>query len=167
MQHSADHEDEDRKPLLPQDNKRNISALHIGVVAFFAVASGPIGIEDAIGAAGPMFTLITLAVVSIFWALPQAFMSVELSTMFTENGGYIIWVQSALGNFAGFVNAYCNIYSNMFDISLYPVSLYNSVSCLFLYTLRYYSFNTYNKYMISQMESDWPSSLPLLYSSTF
>jgi amino acid transporter len=121
-----------RLPLIPKGSgadlrigtihSRKVTALHIGVVAFFAVASGPIGIEDAIGAAGPMYTLITLAVVAVCWALPQAFMSVELSTMFTENGGYIIWVQTAFGGFAGFLNAYCNVFANFFDVALYPVS---------------------------------------------
>jgi amino acid transporter len=111
-------------------HKRRVTALHIGVVAFFAVASGPIGIEDAIGAAGPVYTLITLVVVSLAWALPQGYMSIELSTMFPENGGYIMWVRSAFGDFVGFFNAYCNMWCNFFDVAMYPILFVQYIQAL-------------------------------------
>lgn len=55
-------------------------------------AGGPFGIEEAVGAAGPLPVFISLFVLGFFWALPQALMTAELSTIYPENGGYIVWV---------------------------------------------------------------------------
>jgi len=50
--------------------------------------------------------------VCIFWALPQALMSAELALMMNTNGGNIMWVQAAFGEFIGFVSAGCYVASS-------------------------------------------------------
>lgn len=45
----------------------------------------------------------------------------ELSTMIDENGGYILWVRRGLGEYAGWVNAFNSIASNVCDLPTYPV----------------------------------------------
>jgi len=42
----------------------------------------------------------------LVWSLPQALLSAELSLMVNVNGGNVIWVQRAFGDFVGWVNAY-------------------------------------------------------------
>ena len=58
---------------------------------------------SAVAAGGPLLTLITIVGISIFWSLPQALMSAELSLMMEVNGGNVVWVQRAFGDFLGWV----------------------------------------------------------------
>jgi len=44
-----------------------------------------------VGTAGPAITLIGLLLLPIVYALPQALMTAELSSMMDENGGYVLW----------------------------------------------------------------------------
>ena len=41
--------------------------------------------------------------------------------MISENGGYILWVRRGLGQYAGWVNAFNCIASNVCDLPTYPV----------------------------------------------
>eukprot|EP01138_Halocafeteria_seosinensis_P008386 gb/GECG01008569.1/.p1 GENE.gb/GECG01008569.1/~~gb/GECG01008569.1/.p1 ORF type:complete len:670 (+),score=59.03 gb/GECG01008569.1/:1-2010(+) len=101
--------------------ERTVGAIGLAFVAFVSVCGGPFGIEDAVGAAGPLITLVSLLVLGVFWSLPQALMTAELSTIYDENGGYIVWVYEALGPYWGFVNAVNSVASNVCDLPLYPV----------------------------------------------
>ena len=49
-------------------------------------------------------------------------MTVEMSTMMSQNGGYIVWTSRAFGSFGAWVNGYCSMASNVFDGALYPVA---------------------------------------------
>jgi amino acid transporter len=100
---------------------RKVTWIALASVAFFASASGPIGIESAVQAAGPVFTLIALALVALMWSVPQSLMSAELATMFAQNGGSVLWVESALGPSLGALNIYSTIIRNIIDLALYPV----------------------------------------------
>ncbi|TMW59253.1 hypothetical protein Poli38472_004322 [Pythium oligandrum] len=100
---------------------RTINYLTLGFIAYFAVAAGPFGVEDAVHAAGPYPVLVAVVVLPFTWGLPQALMTAELSTMIDENGGYILWVRRGLGEFAGWMNAFNSIASNVCDLPTYPV----------------------------------------------
>lgn len=100
---------------------RTINYLTLGFIAYFAVAAGPFGVEGAVRAAGPFPVLVAVVVLPFTWGLPQALMTAELSTMIDENGGYILWVRRGLGEFAGWVNAFNSIASNVCDLPTYPV----------------------------------------------
>ena len=67
--------------------KRSISAFRLAMITYFFTCGGPFGIESAVGAAGPLYSLIAVFAIPIFWALPQALMSAELSLMMNQNGG--------------------------------------------------------------------------------
>jgi amino acid transporter len=98
-----------------------VGLLKFVFLAFFLTCGGPYGIEDAVGAAGPLITLCAFVVLPIIWAVPQALMTAEMATMMAENGGYVVWVQRAFGDFLGWVNAYDRLFCNIFDLALYPV----------------------------------------------
>ena len=55
----------------------------------------------AVRAGGAFLTMIGIIVVSFFWALPQALMAAELSLMMDVNGGAVVWIQRAFGDFVG------------------------------------------------------------------
>lgn len=90
-------------------------------LTFFAVCGGDYGLEDSVGAAGPLFTMIGLLVLPWLWSLPIALMTAELSAMIPESGGYVIWINRAFGPFAAHQNAIWNLVANAFDNALYPV----------------------------------------------
>ncbi|KAI9909538.1 hypothetical protein PsorP6_014807 [Peronosclerospora sorghi] len=75
---------------------RTINHITLGFIAYFAVASGPFGVEDAIRAPGPDPVLLVVLLQPITWGLPQALMTAELSKRMDENGGYILWVRRRL-----------------------------------------------------------------------
>eukprot|EP01138_Halocafeteria_seosinensis_P005150 gb/GECG01005265.1/.p1 GENE.gb/GECG01005265.1/~~gb/GECG01005265.1/.p1 ORF type:complete len:616 (+),score=49.19 gb/GECG01005265.1/:1-1848(+) len=100
---------------------RTIGVVSLAFLAYVSVCGGPFGIEPAVGAAGPLITLIALIVAGIFWALPQSLLTAELSTIYDENGGYIVWVQESLGPFWGFVNGQNALVANLCDLPSYVV----------------------------------------------
>ncbi|TYZ57249.1 hypothetical protein PybrP1_008806 [[Pythium] brassicae (nom. inval.)] len=100
---------------------RTINHITLGFIAYFAVAAGPFGVEDAVRAAGAYPVLLAVVLLPFTWGLPQALMTAELSTMIDENGGYILWVRRGLGEYAGWVNAFNSIASNVCDLPTYPV----------------------------------------------
>lgn len=58
-----------------RSKKRTINYLTLGFIAYFAVASGPFGIEDAVRAAGPYPVLVMVLILPLTWGLPQALMA--------------------------------------------------------------------------------------------
>jgi amino acid transporter len=82
---------------------------------------GPFGIEAAISAGGILISLIAIIVIPLFWSLPQALMSAELALMINENGGNVVWVQRAFGDFIGWVNAFNCVVQSFVSLSLLVV----------------------------------------------
>ena len=100
---------------------KKLSAVHLVGLTFFAVCGGDYGIEDAVGAAGPAWTLLGLLVVPWVWSLPVALMTAELGSMMPDMGGPVVWVDRAFGRRVAHVNAIVHIVANFFDTALYPV----------------------------------------------
>ncbi len=94
-----------------------------GLVAltFFCVAGGAYGLEDAVGAAGPMVVLLGILVLPWLWSFPTALMTAELATAMPEDGGYVIWVERAFGRFWGFMEGWLSWLCSFADNALYPV----------------------------------------------
>lgn len=118
-------------------SKRSIAPITLGFIAFFAVAAGPFGVENAVRAAGAFPVLIAVLILPITWGLPQALMTAELSTMIDENGGYVLWVRRGLGEYAGWVNAFNSIASNVCDLPTYPVLFCSYVEAFVLGAYKY------------------------------
>ena len=95
--------------------------LELACITFFSVAGGPYGFEDAVGAAGAKMVMIGLVVVPFVWSIPLALMTSELSSMFPETGGHIIWVHKAFGTFWSLQNSLWTFYTSALDNALYPV----------------------------------------------
>ena len=109
-------------------SKKNLKAippiwvvLELACITFFSVAGGPYGFEDAVGAAGAKMVMIGLLVVPFIWSIPLALMTSELSSMFPETGGHIIWVHKAFGTFWSLQNSLWTFYTSALDNALYPV----------------------------------------------
>ncbi|KAL3743841.1 hypothetical protein ACJRO7_019018 [Eucalyptus globulus] len=103
------------------DNFRKVSVLPLIFLIFYEVSGGPFGVEDSVGAAGPLLALLGFLVFPFIWSVPEALITAEMGTMFPENGGYVVWVASALGPFWGFQQGWMKWLSGVIDNALYPV----------------------------------------------
>lgn len=90
-------------------------------LTFFCVAGGAYGLEDGVGAAGPLVVLLGIIILPWLWSLPTALMTAELSTAMPEDGGYVVWVEKAFGRFWGFQEGWLSWLCSFADNALYPV----------------------------------------------
>ena len=90
-------------------------------LTFFCVAGGAYGLEDAVGAGGPLIVLLGILILPWLWSLPTALMTAELSTAMPEDGGYVVWVEKAFGRFWGFQEGWLSWLCSFADNALYPV----------------------------------------------
>jgi amino acid transporter len=103
----------------PLPRTLNLRAL-VGLT-FFCVAGGAYGLEDAVGAGGPLIVLLGILILPWLWSLPTALMTAELSTAMPEDGGYVVWVEKAFGRFWGFQEGWLSWLCSFADNALYPV----------------------------------------------
>jgi amino acid transporter len=67
---------------------------------FYAMCcAGAYGIEEMIPEVGPGLTIVMLIVLPFVWALPYSYICAELGSARPVEGGNIIWVKEALGEF--------------------------------------------------------------------
>ena len=83
---------------------KDIVTKRVGVLSvvgmFYAMCcAGAFGIEEMIPVMGPGFTIVTLIVLPFIWALPYSLICAELGSARPVEGGNIIWVKEALGEF--------------------------------------------------------------------
>lgn len=107
-------------PLNEAKSKR-VSLLPLVFLIFYEISGGPFGIEGTVGAAGPLLALLGFLVFPFIWSIPEALITAEMSTLFPENGGYVVWVSSALGPYWGFQLGWMKWFSGVIDNALYPI----------------------------------------------
>ncbi|XP_009355624.2 probable polyamine transporter At1g31830 isoform X1 [Pyrus x bretschneideri] len=100
---------------------QKVSIIPLVFLIFYEVSGGPFGVEDSVQAAGPLLALLGFLVFAIIWSVPEALITAEMGTMFPENGGYVVWVSSALGPYWGFQQGWVKWLSGVIDNALYPV----------------------------------------------
>uniref|UniRef100_A0A0D9VJV9 Polyamine transporter PUT1 n=1 Tax=Leersia perrieri TaxID=77586 RepID=A0A0D9VJV9_9ORYZ len=105
----------------PSSSSRTVSMIPLIFLIFYEVSGGPFGIEDSVGAAGPLLAIAGFLVLPVIWSIPEALITAELGSMFPENGGYVVWVASALGPYWGFQQGWMKWLSGVIDNALYPV----------------------------------------------
>ncbi|OMO92700.1 Amino acid/polyamine transporter I [Corchorus olitorius] len=103
------------------DKYQKVSIVPLVFLIFYEVSGGPFGVEDSVQAAGPLLALLGFLLVPFIWSVPEALITAELGTMFPENGGYVVWVSSALGPYWGFQQGWMKWLSGVIDNALYPV----------------------------------------------
>ncbi|XP_019166208.1 PREDICTED: probable polyamine transporter At1g31830 [Ipomoea nil] len=103
------------------ENFRKVSIVPLVFLIFYEVSGGPFGVEDSVQAAGPLLALVGFLIFPLIWSIPEALITAEMGTMFPENGGYVVWVTSALGPYWGFQQGWMKWLSGVIDNALYPV----------------------------------------------
>jgi hypothetical protein len=78
-----------------------LTVLPLIFLIYFEVAGGPYGSEQAVRAAGPLFTLLGFLVFPFAWGVPESLVTAELSAAIPGNGGFVRWADLAFGPLAG------------------------------------------------------------------
>lgn len=101
--------------------RRSLTTLSLVAVMFFNVSGGAFTTESLIVSVGPAIGLLILALVPVFWSLPEALIIGELASMLPEEGGYYRWVYHAFGPFWAFQNGWWTWMYSLVDMAIYPV----------------------------------------------
>mmetsp|Transcript_47944 Transcript_47944/g.138763 ORF Transcript_47944/g.138763 Transcript_47944/m.138763 type:complete len:464 (+) Transcript_47944:93-1484(+) len=92
----------------------------VGLI-FFEVSGGSYGVEPVVQKAGnPVYAVIGLALVPLFWSVPIALMTAEMCSAYPNVGGKIYFVQESFGSYIGWLNGAFNAVSNVFDVATLP-----------------------------------------------
>ena len=108
---------------LPASRRLNLLPL-IGVV-FFVVCGGAYGLEPVVAAVGGGWAIALIVLAPLVWSLPIALMVAELTSAMPEDGGYYVWVRTALGDFWGVQEAWWTVCYTFIDVAIYPVLFVN------------------------------------------
>ena len=101
--------------------EKKLTVAGLAAVAYFTCSGGPFGLEPLISAVGPGYAVLLILVSPILWSLPLALMSVELTTMMPEEGGYYVWVSRALGRFWGVQEAWWSLWNTIALMAVFAV----------------------------------------------
>ncbi|KAL0695917.1 hypothetical protein Bca4012_063097 [Brassica carinata] len=108
-------------PKTATNSIKKVSMLPLVFLIFYEVSGGPFGAEGIVNAAGPLLALLGFVIFPFIWCIPEALITAEMSTMFPVNGGFVVWVSSALGPFWGFQVGWMKWLCGVIDNALYPV----------------------------------------------
>jgi amino acid transporter len=111
--------------------RRSLTTLSLVAVMFFNVSGGAFTTESLIVSVGPATGLLILALVPLFWSLPETLIIGELASMLPEEGGYYRWVYHAFGPFWAFQNGWWTWMYSLVDMAIYPV-LFNQYLSFFV-----------------------------------
>ncbi|KAG4142064.1 hypothetical protein ERO13_D06G111432v2 [Gossypium hirsutum] len=89
------------KAASASQNHKKLSIIPFIFLIYFEVSGGAYGAEAAVGAAGPLCSILGFLIFPFLWSIPEALITAELATTFPGNGGYVIWAHQAFGPFWG------------------------------------------------------------------
>ncbi|MBA0789509.1 hypothetical protein Gotri_006856 [Gossypium trilobum] len=89
------------KAACASQNYKKLSIIPFIFLIYFEVSGGAYGAEAAVGAAGPLCSILGFLIFPFLWSIPEALITAELATTFPGNGGYVIWAHQAFGPFWG------------------------------------------------------------------
>uniref|UniRef100_A0A8I6WY97 Polyamine transporter PUT1 n=2 Tax=Hordeum vulgare subsp. vulgare TaxID=112509 RepID=A0A8I6WY97_HORVV len=101
-------------------HRRKISLIPLVFLIYFEVAGGPYGSEKAVGAAGPLFTLLGFLIFPLAWGVPESLVTAELAAAFPGNGGFVLWADHAFGPLAGSLLGTWKYLSITINVAAYP-----------------------------------------------
>lgn len=84
---------------LQEVGKSKVGVMAVVFMFYSMICAGAFGIEEMIPESGPGLTLVLLLVLPIVWGLPYALICAELGSARPVEGGSLMWVKEALGEF--------------------------------------------------------------------
>src|SRR5437016_11679858 len=101
--------------------KKSLGTLSLVFILYFSTSGGPHTTETLVRDVGPGLALLVLALIPIFWSIPEILIVGELASMLPEEGGYYRWVDRAFGRFWAFQNGWLTWMYSLVDMAIYPV----------------------------------------------
>lgn len=105
--------------------KSNVGVLPVVCMFYAIVCAGAYGIEEMIPECGPGLTIVMLLVLPLVWALPYSFICAELGSARPVEGGSLMWVKEALGEFWFAVIVFSNVIWGLVCNTVYVVLAVN------------------------------------------
>ena len=102
-------------------NSNKLNSIMLATIVFYSVSGGPFGIEESVRAGGHRYTLLGFLLMPFVWSLPEAIMTTELGSAFTDAAGGVAWVEHAFGHGPGFMVGYLGWCAGATDNAIYPV----------------------------------------------
>ncbi len=89
---------------------------------FYAICcAGAFGIEEMIPECGPGLTIVLLLVLPLIWAVPYSLICAEMGSARPVEGGNLMWVKEALGEFWFAIMVFCNVIWSLVCNTVYVV----------------------------------------------
>ena len=109
-----------RTPASARPHARRLTTIPLAALIFYEVSGGPFGVEDAVGAGGPLLAIAGFCLLPLVWSVPEALVTAELATAFPEDAGFVAWVTAAFGPGWGFQEGFWSWASGVADNAIYP-----------------------------------------------
>ncbi|BFU23662.1 amino acid permease putative [Entamoeba histolytica] len=106
-----------------------ITWFNLAIVVYFSIGGGPFGFEESILVSNPAWSLWSLLVIAVLWALPQSMTMAELSVRF--EGGYNEWVYKAFGYHVGLFHSIVRTVFNVSCNAGYMALYYDYINTLY------------------------------------
>lgn len=105
---------------------KDVVAADVGVLSvvgmFYAICcAGAFGIEEMIPECGPGLTIVMLLALPVCWALPYSLICAEMGSARPVEGGNLMWVKEALGEFWFAIMVFCNVIWSLVCNTVYVV----------------------------------------------
>eukprot|EP00042_Codosiga_hollandica_P049082 m.562600 g.562600 ORF g.562600 m.562600 type:complete len:526 (+) comp57807_c0_seq3:416-1993(+) len=111
-------------PTLPQDvtsSKKQMGVAAFVFVAYFWVSGGMYGVEPLLKMAPPAYVFMTILLMPLVYCIPIALICTDLSIAYPFDGGFVAWIDLALGAVIGGHNAFWTWLGYCVDGAVYPV----------------------------------------------
>jgi len=102
-----------------------LTTLVLGIIIYFSSGGGPFGMEPSLKAAGNLYAIIGFAAMTFVWALPEAVMTYELSSLYPCSSGGVRWVEEAFGTTCGLFTGYLGWISGVTNNATAPVLFFS------------------------------------------
>jgi amino acid transporter len=101
-------------------SRQRLKLLPLVAAIYFCVSGGPHGLEPLMQSGAGLGVLL-IVLTPIFWAIPAALMTAELTSALPGEGGYYGWVKRAFGPRAASWCAWWTWMYSWVDVAIYPV----------------------------------------------
>lgn len=101
--------------------EKKVSVLSVVGMIYSMCCAGAYGIEEMIPEGGPGLTIVMLLVLPFVWALPYCFICAELGAARPVEGGKLMWVKEALGEFWFGIMVLVNFFWGLIANTVYVV----------------------------------------------
>jgi amino acid transporter len=98
----------DAKP--EPEGAKTLKTMGLVFVAYFWVSGGMYGVEPLLKMAPPAYVFLTILIAPIIYSIPIALICTDLAVAYPYDGGFVAWVNLALGSKIGAHNMFWFVY---------------------------------------------------------